>query len=336
MNVINKAILFFANTSLAILSNIYFHLFIILYLFLYLSHFSFIIPLAVYYLSFIVMILYSFRIFEFHKTFQHYSIWADLFHYHSDGSLDSEKAKYDFLNKNTNKQVVFFLAFFFHLALHPFIYKYWIPHSEFGVLSLYLSAVCLIAYGTCNSQNNVTRFLIICSYFLIAFARYPYSKSSLMNKSWTNFKLNLGNSTSIFGSKLDFNLNCKAFLYAMVPGILVALAKMKNWRGVHFYFLPHCITLSWFQLFMLNVEFITWNGLFRIVIIFVLFIYFWPLCQVAAIVLPVIAFDSYCNIQDINLRIVLFMATASIFALIIKFSTLKAIPHKNIFTLKVM
>lgn len=338
VNTINETILFIANGSLSIFSNIYFHIFMFLYLFLNTSHFSYIIPLAIYYISFIIMTVTSFHIFEIHKTYKHYTIWADLFHYHSDGLLDSEKNQHDFLAKNTAHQKMFFAAFIIHLALNPFIFKFWIPLAEIAILSLYLSITTFVNHVSTISHNSYTSSLMISSCILNVFARYPYINDSFMNKGWTKYKLDINNSANtILGSKLEFNLNCKAILYAIIPGILVILSKIKNWHGLYFYLLPHCITLSWLQLFILNAEFITLNGILRTAIIFMTITYFWRVCQLFGIILPLLAIDNFLNIQDITLKMSLAVGIITGIVLIkTKFATMKKISHNFTFKVQVI
>lgn len=52
----------------------------------------------------------------------------------------------------------------------------------------------------------------------------------------------------LLGNGVEFCLNFRALFYLILPAIMVKMAARNNWRGVYTDLIPHCMTLSWWQM----------------------------------------------------------------------------------------
>lgn len=50
------------------------------------------------------------------------------------------------------------------------------------------------------------------------------------------------------GNGVEFCLNFRALFYLILPTIMVKMAARNNWRGIYTDLIPHCMTLSWWQM----------------------------------------------------------------------------------------
>lgn len=52
----------------------------------------------------------------------------------------------------------------------------------------------------------------------------------------------------IAGNGVEFCLNFRALFYLIMPAIMVKMGARNNWRGIYTDLIPHCMTLSWWQM----------------------------------------------------------------------------------------
>lgn len=56
------------------------------------------------------------------------------------------------------------------------------------------------------------------------------------------------------GHGIEFCLNFRAFFYLLIPAVLLKMAARHNWRGIYSDLIPHCVTLSWWQLTLIYAQ----------------------------------------------------------------------------------
>ncbi|KAG7297302.1 hypothetical protein JYU34_019261 [Plutella xylostella] len=268
-----------------------------------LSHF---VPLVLYYVSFVAMVICTFKMLHAKRQFIDFRKWSGLFLRYSDGNLQPDESENLFVRNNLGPFVQFFLALFINLFLYPFIATQWVPFSEFCVLSFALMFLTIISFSTHGSPYP--DFLALISFGINVLAKYPYEKDTVVHQGWRFLDLHIQNYPSyILGNSVEFCLNARVFFSLLIPVILFIMARRSNWSGFTMYTLPHCVTLSWLQMFIMCSHGCTTYGLIRGTLGLVGSLLFVPLLGVVTLTLPIFA----C-LQCITLSKVLYLTTVAV------------------------
>lgn len=259
------------------------------------------VPLAFYYLSFVVMILASFQILHSKRELSELRVWSQLFLSYSGGSLNPEEAEYQFCKNNLKPYGHFFLALLLNLMLYPIIAHQWTPQSEFTVIS---SAFTLITLFSFVWNSRYPDFLALFSFSINVLAKYPYEMDSVVAQTWRFLDIKVPTFASyVVGNGIEFCLNFRVVFYLLIPAICLKMAARENWRGTYKTLIPHCVTLSWWQMAVLSSQSATWYGLIRGALALVGMVLFLPIVGLASIVLPVVATAKYMSESDLMMRI---------------------------------
>jgi wolfamin len=81
--------------------------------------------------------------------------------------------------------------------------------------------------------------------------------------------------------------------------ILLAMAKRERWHGSYKYAIPHCVILSWLQIFIINSQGATMYGLVRGTLALVGMFLFLPIMGVATVFLPIFAVIKLITLSDV-------------------------------------
>lgn len=116
--------------------------------------------------------------------------------------------------------------------------------------------------------------IALLSFCVNVLAKYPYETDTVVSKGWRFLDLHVptfasyvigklarGIFTYLFiiyiifttyvyslGNGVEFCLNFRALFYLILPAIMVKMAARNNWRGIYTDLIPHCMTLSWWQM----------------------------------------------------------------------------------------
>ncbi|KOB73743.1 Wolfram syndrome 1 [Operophtera brumata] len=293
------------------LSNVELSVFLIGYLSVNSESLYHVVPLVFYYISFVAMVICTFKMLHAKRQFIDFRKWSGLFLRYSDGSLETDQSENLFVRNNLGPFLQFFVALFVNLFLYPFIATQWVPFSEFCVLSFFLMFLTLISFGT--SGKPYPDFLALLSFGINVLAKYPYEKDTVVHQGWRFLDLQISNYPSyILGNSIEFCVNSRVVFSLLIPVILVVMAKRSNWQGFFKFTLPHCVTLSWLQMFIMCSHGCTAYGLVRGTLALVCSFLFLPLIGVVTITLPVIAFLQYISLSRViyALSVVFFLGVS--------------------------
>ncbi|XP_047512380.1 wolframin [Pieris napi] len=289
-----KLLYYFGSFSFR-LSNLELSLLIIAYLSVSTDSLYHLVPLIIYYISIIAMVICTFKMLLAKRQFIDFRKWSGLFLRYSDGNLQPDESENLFVKNNLGPFLQFFVALFVNLFLYPFIATQWVPFSEFCVLSFCLMFMTLFSFGT-NGQL-CPDVLALISFGLNVLAKYPYEKDTVVHQGWRFLDLHISNYPSyILGNSIEFCLNARVFFSLLIPVILVMMARRSNWQGLFKYTLPHCVTLSWLQMFITCSHGCTTYGLIRGTLALVCSFLFLPLIGVVTVTLPIFAFLQYITV----------------------------------------
>ncbi|XP_046973009.1 wolframin isoform X1 [Vanessa cardui] len=292
-----KLLYYFGSFSFR-LSNIELSLLLIAYLSVSTDSLYHLVPLVFYYVSIIAMVICTFKMLLAKRQFIDFRKWSGLFLRYSDGNLQPDESENLFVRNNLGPFVQFFLALFVNLFLYPFIATQWVPFSEFCVLSFCLMFLTLFSFGTNGSPYPDVLALV--SFGINVLAKYPYEKDTVVHQGWRFLDLHISNYPSyILGNSIEFCLNARVFFSLLIPGILVLMTRRCNWQGFLKYTLPHCVTLSWLQMFITCSHGCTAYGLIRGTLALVCSFLFLPLMGIITVTLPIFAFLQYVTMSKL-------------------------------------
>ncbi|XP_061723286.1 wolframin isoform X1 [Cydia pomonella] len=278
------------------LSNIELSLILIAYLSVSTDSLYHLVPLVVYYISFIAMVICTFKMFHAKRQFIDFRKWSGLFLRYSDGNLQPDESENLFVRNNLGPFLQFFLALFINLFLYPFIATQWVPFSEFCVLSFSLMFLSLLSFG--RNGGRYPDLLALLSFGINVLAKYPYEKDTVVHQGWRFLDLHISNYPFyILGNSIEFCLNARMFFSLLIPVILIFMAKRSNWQGFFKYTLPHCVTLSWLQMFIICSHGCTTYGLIRGTLGLVCSFLCLPLIGVITLTLPIFACMQYITMS---------------------------------------
>ncbi|XP_023248613.1 wolframin [Copidosoma floridanum] len=262
------------------------------------------VPLAFYYLSFVVMILATFQILQRKRELSDLRVWSRLFLSYSGGSLNPEEAEYQYCRNNIKPYAHFFLALLLNLMLFPIVATQWTPQSEFTVIALALTIVTLLNFAWRDGSSRFPDLLALFSFGVNVLAKYPYEMDEVVAETWRFLDIKVPTFASyVVGNGIEFCLNFRVVFYLLIPAVFVKMAARDNWRGTYKSLIPHCVSLSWWQLAVLSSQSATWYGLIRGALALVGMVLFLPIVGLASIVLPIVAAVKYLSESDLVMRI---------------------------------
>ncbi|XP_051164019.1 wolframin [Leptopilina boulardi] len=263
------------------------------------------IPLVLYYLSFIVMVVSTFQMLQRKRELTDFRLWSGLFLSYSGGNLNPEEAEYQFCRNNLKPHGHFFLALLLNLMIYPIIAHQWTPQSEFTIIAVALTLVTLLNF-TWKDSSKIPDILAIFSFCVHVLAKYPYETDIVVAQTWRFLDIRVPTFASyVVGNGIEFCLNFRAVFYLLIPAVFAKMAARDGWRGTYKTLIPHCVTLSWWQIAILSSQGATWYGLIRGTLALVGMVLFIPIAGLASIILPILATAKYLTESDIAMKIIL-------------------------------
>ncbi|KAL0277412.1 UNVERIFIED_CONTAM: hypothetical protein PYX00_004703 [Menopon gallinae] len=291
----------YGNRSLNVLpssSSVSIVLILIFFPFINVDNMLIFVPMFIYYCSFFAMIFTTFQMLHAKKEYSNFRVWSRLFlRYDRDGNLNTDDAEFEYCKKNLRPFIVYFLSLLINLIAYPFISEMWIPQSEFAIIALTLTFTTLYFFNEKSSTRKFD-FLTLGSFAVYVLAKYPYETDGVVRQTWRFLDIELPTlhtyelpcfASQIIGSGVEFCLNFRFFFYLLMPALFVKMASRENWRGTYKVLIPHCVTLSWWQIAILSCQGATLYGLMRSTLALVGLVFFLPIVGVATVILPILA-----------------------------------------------
>lgn len=284
-------------------SNLHIFLLLLLYSLLGTESLILFIPMVIYYLSFVIMVVATFQMLQRQREFNNFRVWSGLFLNYSGGNLNSEEAEYQFCRNNLKPYAHFFLALLLNLILYPLIAHQWTPQSEFTIIAVTLTLITLYNFMWKDS-SRLPDFLALFSFGVHVLAKYPYETDMVVAQNWRFLDIRVPTFASyVVGNGIEFCLNFRAVFYLLIPAVFAKMAARDGWRGTYRTLIPHCVTLSWWQIAIFSSQSATWYGLIRSAFVLVGMVLFLPIAGIVSIVLPIVAVTKYLSENDLGMRI---------------------------------
>lgn len=289
-------------------SDLHIVLIILLYAFVSSDNAVYFLPMLVYSITLIFMVCTSFKMLHNQRGFSDFRLWSGLFICYSGGSLNAEETEYLYARNNLKPYWQFFLCFLINLLIYPIISDQWIPKSELAILSFLLTFMTLLGFMSKHRSKTVFDPLVLLSFAINVLAKYPYEIDPVVAQGWRFLELKVPTFPSyVIGNGIEFCINFKIILYACIPAIFLKIASRQNWRGSYITLIPHCVTLCWFQIFIISSQEATMFGFLRGTLALVGFVVFLPLLGVTSVLLPVIALTKWIIVSNLIYSICIFV-----------------------------
>lgn len=271
------------------------------------------IPTCIYYISLITMIVSTFKMFKSKHNFDDFRMWSGLF-LRYDHNVDTDASENQFLRQQMQPYLYFFLAFFANVILLPVLPVKWIPHSEITIVAFALVFVTMVVfmYSNSNSHRSLPDGVVLISFGINVLAKYPYEMDATVVSGWRFLDLKIPNFPSfLIGNGIEFCLNCRALLYLLIPGVLLMLARRRNWHGIYQFLIPHCVTLSWLQICIISSQCATMFGVVRAALGLAGLLLFLPLFGIVTLMVPVFVAVEWLSLTDPTVRLIASICTAA-------------------------
>lgn len=260
------------------------------------------VPMTLYYASFVVMVVATFQMLQRRRELNDFRIWSGLFLSYSGGNLNPEEAEYQHCRNNLKPYGHFFLALLTNLMIYPIIAQQWTPQSEFTIIAFVLTLTTLANFMYKDS-SRFPDLLALFSFGVHVLAKYPYETDMVVTQGWRFIDVRVPTFASyVVGNGIEFCLNFRAVFYLLIPAVFAKMAARDGWRGTYKTLIPHCVTLSWWQIAILSSQGATWYGLIRGALAIVGMVLFLPIAGVASIALPIVAAAKYLPEGDFLMR----------------------------------
>lgn len=271
------------------------------------------VPTVLFYGSFVTMVILTFQMLHYSRDFQNFQYWSGLFLTYSGGSLNAEQAEFQFIRNNLKPYGHFFIALLTNLIVYPLIVEQWIPQSEITIIAFCLTFMTLLSFMIKERSRRFPDLLMLLSFAVNVLAKYPYEIDPVVTQSWRFLDLKIPTFASyIIGNGIEFCLNFRLFFYIFIPIIFVYIAARQNWRGTYKFFIPHCVTLSWLQIVVINSQGATMFGLLRGTFALVGIVLFLPLVGLTTVLLPAAAMAKWLFVNNIFISFGVFILIGSI------------------------
>lgn len=270
------------------------------------------IPMVLFSGSFVAMIITTFQMLQASRDFQDFRVWSGLFLTYSGGSLNAEQAEFQFIRNNLKPYGHFFIALLTNLIVYPLIAEQWIPQSEITVIAFCLTFMTLLTFMIKERSRRFPDFLLLFSFAVNVLAKYPYETDPVVTQGWRFLDLKIPTFASyIIGNGIEFCLNFRLMFYIVIPIIFVYIAARQRWRGTYKFLIPHCVTLSWLQIVIINSQGATMFGLLRGTLALVGIVLFLPLVGLTTVLLPAAAVAKWLVVNNFVFSFAVFVVIAS-------------------------
>ncbi|XP_074554571.1 wolframin [Halichoeres trimaculatus] len=231
--------------------------------------FAFVIPLLVFYLSFISMIICTLRVFQSSKTWENFSALTSLLTRFEPG-LDVEQAETNFGWNNLEPYLYFILSVFFIIFSFPVADKGWIPCSELSTVAIFFTAVSYHSLSpTAATYARKAMVIEVASSFCCLTQFLPEDRTMLRLLGHTFATLPLGESVV-----LKLSLPCLLYVYLFY--LFFSMARMRGFRGTYCFLVPYLVCFMWCEFSVVLLQNSSAVGLIRTCVAYFLFLFALP------------------------------------------------------------
>ncbi|XP_059409740.1 wolframin [Carassius carassius] len=231
--------------------------------------FAFVIPLLIFYLSFISMAICTLRVFKSSKGWENFNAFTALLT-RFEPSLDVEQAESNFGWNNLEQYLYFMISVFFMIFTFPVADKGWIPCSELSTVAIFFTAMSYMSLSP-SAAAYARRALIIevASSLCALTSRLPkeMAMARMLGHIFTTIPL---------GESLVLELSVPCVLYIYLFYLFFSMARMRGFRGTYCFLVPYLVCFVWCEFSVVLLRNSTTIGLIRTCVAYFLFLFALP------------------------------------------------------------
>nr|XP_023654115.1 wolframin-like isoform X2 [Paramormyrops kingsleyae] len=243
--------------------------------------FAFVIPLLIFYLSFISMVICTLRVFQNSKAWENFRTLTALLTRFEPG-LDVEQAETNFGWNNMEPYLYFILSVFFVIFSFPVADKAWIPCSELATVAIFFMGASYFSLGP--SAELYTRRALV-----IEVASSLCAMTTLLPERMGALRL-LGR-TFVTVPLSDFvvlKLSIPCLLYMYLFYLFFRMAQLRGFRGTYCFLVPYMVCFMWCEFSVVLLQSSTAVGLIRTCVAYFLFLFALPALTLGLVAMLVV------------------------------------------------
>ncbi|CAH1790355.1 unnamed protein product [Owenia fusiformis] len=241
--------------------------------------FMMVLPLFVFFISFIVMVIVSLQMFINKRKIHDVEVWLNILK-RQNRDIDLQKATNAYAVYTTKPYWTFLYACLITIVSLGFCDRAWIPCSEFSVVGLVLSIAAFAFLAPHDTNVHMFMLCNLVSALSPAFRNFP-DIPVLDSIVW----FLTGDLISIqLGEAVTFNMGIPSLLYLFVPILLYRMAVSDSGRGFYNVMLPQLVGFLWLQIGITFYASSSWNGMFRGAFGWPVFLLFLPVFVVVSLI----------------------------------------------------
>lgn len=231
--------------------------------------FAFVIPLLVFYLSFIAMIICTLRVFKSSKTWENFKTLTSLLTRFEPG-LDVEQAETNFGWNNLEQYIYFIISVFFVIFTFPVADKGWIPCSELSTVAIFFTVVSYHSLSPTAAMYARKAMVIEVASFLCGLTQFLPEKMTALRLLGHTF------ATVSLGESVEMKLSLPCMLYAYLFFLIFKMARMRGFRGTYCFLVPYLVCFMWCEFSVVLLQNSSAVGLIRTCVAYFLFLFALP------------------------------------------------------------
>ncbi|XP_073321598.1 wolframin [Pagrus major] len=231
--------------------------------------FAFVIPLLVFYLSFISMIICTLRVFQSSKTWENFSALTSLLTRFEPG-LDVEQAETNFGWNNLEPYLYFILSVFFIIFSFPVADKGWIPCSELSTVAIFFTAVSYMSLSPTAATYARRAMVIEVASSLCCLTQFLPEHMTVLRLLGRTF------ATLPLGESVVLKLSLPCLLYVYLFYLFFSMARMRGFRGTYCFLVPYLVCFMWCEFSVVLLQNSSVVGLIRTCVAYFLLLFALP------------------------------------------------------------
>lgn len=245
-----------------------------------------ILPLLVFYVSFITMMVCTMQMFYGKKKLKDIKALADMLNRFNE-TIQTESAASSFTWNSLTPYLSFFVALLFAVMSLAIADRTWIPCSEFTLIGLLLTIASFFAL------SDKYDYLAILSIFLDNISMLPHVIEG-MPRIPVLYHLVQVFAGSLYSVEivpdLHLHFGLPSLAYLVVPLLFIRMALKDSGKGTYKVLVPHLVCFFWWRMALSFYRYSSWLGLFRATVgwasaviflpIFILILFIWLTVQI--------------------------------------------------------
>ncbi|XP_055034420.2 wolframin [Misgurnus anguillicaudatus] len=238
-----------------------------------LEFFVLVIPLIVFYLSFVSMVICTLRVFQNSKAWENFRALTSMLA-HFEPGIDLEQAESNFTWNHLEPYLYFLMSALFLIVSFPLADKSWLPCSELATVAVFFTVSSYLSLRPAAQQHAKLALLSQVASAICTFTNLLVGGWSgrIVGGAWLSIRL---------GDFFVLHLGVPCILYLYLLYLCTQMATAGGVRGFYCVLLPYLVCFIWCELSVTLLQESTALGLMRTAVGYLLFFFALPVLSLA-------------------------------------------------------